>query len=43
VRGETRNEAVSVMWKKHCDIAKHIKKSDIGNFVKQNIKSHNNF
>ena len=44
VGGETRNKAVTVMWRKHFSaLLNSSKNCGIGNFVHQNINSHSNF
>ena len=42
--GETGNEVVTVMWRKHfAALLNSSKNCEIGNYVKQNIISHGNF
>jgi len=44
VGGETRNKAVTVMWRKHFSaLLNSSKNCEIANFVQQNITSHGNF
>jgi len=44
VGGETGNEAVTVLWRKHfAAMLNSSKHCEIGNYVKQNIISHGNF
>ena len=44
VGGETGNEEVTVMWRKHfAALLNSSKDCEIGNYVKQNIISHGNF
>jgi len=42
--GETGNEAVTVMWRKHfAELLNASKTCEISNFLKQNLISHGNF